>query len=448
MIDPAMNARLQGERDRARAHLNGGGPPQGKTPASWPAEIAEVGYQGLAGEVVRTIAPHSEADPAGLLAQLLAAYGSACGRHAYFVAEADRHHPNLFALLVGETGRGRKGSSRGHISGFMAPADDVWASACTASGLSSGEGLIWAVRDPIVKQNPIRDKESKEITGYEEEITDPGIDDKRLLVWESEFAGTLKVAGREGNTLSPVVRQAWDGGDLRVLTRNTPVRATAPHISVVGHVTIQELRRELSATETANGFANRFLFVCVKRARVLPEAAPIPSATLQALAGSIRDSIRYAGTIGEMRRDATARDLWHEEYARLSHGYPGMLGAATSRAEAQTMRLAMIYALLDRSPTIGIEHLRAGLEVWRYCDRSAAYVFGDALGDRLADEILRALRQREGGMTRTEIREYFGRNKRSDQIGAALDLLQEYDRVQMVSEKDTGGRPAERWMAK
>ena len=80
--------------------------------------------------------------------------------------------------------------------------------------------------------------------------------------------------------------------------------------------------------------------------------------------------------------------MWAEVYEQLSEGRPGLLGAATNRAEAQALRLQVTYALLDRSPVIRPEHVLASLAVWQYADASAKWVFGDALGDTVADEIL------------------------------------------------------------
>ena len=84
--------------------------------------------------------------------------------------------------------------------------------------------------------------------------------------------------------------------------------------------------------------------------------------------------------------------------------------------------------------------------MWQYCEDSARFIFGDALGDATGDEILRALRNRPEGMTRTEIRDYFSKNERAADIDRALSMLQEYGRVRVVQE-GTGGRPAERWFA-
>ena len=191
------------------------------------------------------------------------------------MAEADYHGTNLFTVMVGETAKGRKGSSRGHIHELFSRIDPVWANTRNMGGLSSGEGLIWAVRDPIEKTEAI--KEKGRYTGeYETVIVDAGVDDKRLLVFEPEFASVLKVMVREGSTLSPLVRQAWDTGNLRTMVKNNPAVATGAHISILGHVTKDELLKYLSDTEAGNGFANRFMWFCVRRSQVLPEGGGTP----------------------------------------------------------------------------------------------------------------------------------------------------------------------------
>ena len=119
-----------------------------------------------------------------------------------------------------------------HNSKLFAAVDPV-GSEHIVNGLSSGEGLIWAVRDAMTKGA---------------ETIEAGVDDKRLFVQESEFPSVLKVMAREGNTLSPVIRLAWDTGNLRTLTKNSPAKATDAHISILGHTTQQELLRHLNDT--------------------------------------------------------------------------------------------------------------------------------------------------------------------------------------------------------
>jgi hypothetical protein len=419
-------------------------------PDRWPDPLDESAYQGIAGELVRLIEPHSESDPVALLIQTLVAFGNIIGRKAHFRAEADSHFGNLFTCLVGTTSKGRKGSAWGQVCRPLTEVDGDWTANRVSNGLSSGEGLIWAVRDPIYKAEPIREggagKGKGRIVEYEQIEADAGVADKRLLVLESEFGSVLKVIARERNTLSAIIRQAWDTGTLRTLTKNSPAQATGAHISIVGHITRDELRRQMCETDLANGLANRFIWLCVRRSKCLPEGGAFHEVDFAPLIHSLRDAVTFARTLGELQRDDEARAIWREVYPSLSEGKLGLLGYATSRAEAQVMRLAMLYALLDRSATIRAEHLSAGLALWQYAEQSARYIFGSALGDPTADELLRALRSRPDGMTRTDIRDHFGRNKSSDEIDRSLAVL--YDAGSAVSRKDlTGGRSAEVWFA-
>jgi hypothetical protein len=162
----------------------------------------------------------------------------------------------------------------------------------------------------------------------------------------------------------------------------------------------------------------------------------------------VAEAASFAADVDEVKRDTgEARDLWHAVYPTLSEGRPGLYGAITGRAEAHAMRLAMLYALLDRERWIGPEHLKAGLALWDYCDRSARFIFGDAIGDRTADEILDALQGAgDMGMTREEIRDLFRRHKSAAEIVRALAVLQDAGRARSESQP-TAGRPAEKWFA-
>jgi hypothetical protein len=120
----------------------------------------------------------------------------------------------------------------------------------------------------------------------------------------------------------------------------------------------------------------------------------------------------------------------------------------TSRAEAHVLRLSMIYALADESATIRRPHLEAAIALWDYSARSCAFIFGETLGDPTADDLLRALRAAPDGMARSEIREHFGRNKTSNEIGRALAVLARQSLAGCITEKPDGpGRPTERWRA-
>ena len=131
-----------------------------RAPLAWPtsseaAEVSDVpslplsspAYHGLPGEIVHAIEPHSEANPAAILLQLLVVSGNIMGRGPHLCVEADEHHPNLFAVVTGETSKSRKGTSFGYSERLGKGSRPRVGQARLLTGLSSGEGLIWAVRD-------------------------------------------------------------------------------------------------------------------------------------------------------------------------------------------------------------------------------------------------------------------------------------------------------------
>jgi hypothetical protein len=409
----------------------------------WPEPPDEAAFHGLAGAMARAFEPFSEADPVALLAQMLVAFGNATGRGAYFRVEGDTHRCNEFLALVGRSSKARKGVSWGPPRRVVESIDEEYARDRIKGGLSSGEGVIWAVHDAVSTRHPV--KERGRITGYEEVESDPGVSDKRLLCVEPELASVLKRMDQQGNSLSAVLRLAWDGLDLQTLTKSSPARATGPHVSVVGHITAEELRRYLSATESANGFGNRFLWLCVQRSKALPFGGSPPATLVAGLERRFRAALDHARAAGEMGLDDDARGCWAAVYEGLSDGKPGLAGALLSRGEAHVRRLAMIYALLDCAPAVGEPHLRAALALWEYAEASVRFIFGTDTGDPLADDILRSLRASPNGLTRAEINNLLGRNQSAAAIGKALALLQQHRLAHCRQDRSTGGRPAERW---
>ncbi len=385
--------------------------------------LGEEAFHGLAGEIVRAIEPHSEADPAAILAQFLAAVGNAIGSGPCFRVEADRHACNLFAVIVGETASARKGSSWGQARRLVERADPEWADRIK-NGASSGEGLIAEVRD-----------------SQEDDVN--GVDDKRMLIVETELASVLERMSASGNTLSQMLRQAWDGGKLDALVKRDRITATGAHISLVGHITAEELRRKLTETEQANGFANRILWIYAQRSKSLPFGGNLSSVDWTPYVDRLSTvlSNKNEKTFGF---SPSARKMWAAIYEELSTTPPGLLGAVLARGPAQVRRLAVIYALLDGKSIVTAPHLRAALALWRYAADSAALIFGSALGDPTADLILTHLRESPKGLRLKGIHDALGRHRTGEEIERALQVLVANELVAAVKEK-TGGRPATRW---
>jgi hypothetical protein len=413
---------------------------------NWPEPLDPAAFYGLAGDIVKQIEPQTEADMAAILLQVLVSFGALVGRGPHVRVEGDQHHGNLFSLIVGDTAKARKGTSWSRVRELFSrlqpalgePADTGWPK--LVEGLSSGEGLKWAVRDRITK----READGATVSDVE---VDPGVADKRILVVESEFAQVLRQCARAGNTLSSTIRCAWDSGRLQTLTKNDPITATDAHISIIGHITSDELRAELTQTDSANGFANRFLFMCAKRSKSLPFGGePMPEEVISHFASRIAAAAAKARTLSAVDMSEDARAIWSAVYPKLSAGHQGLFGAVTARAEAQCLRLALTYALMDQSDTIRGDHIMASLAVWKRAEESARYIFGRSIGDPKADEIHRALQNAgNAGLTRTQISQLFSRHETTERIGVALDLLKAKGMAR-CERQQTGGAPKEVWL--
>jgi hypothetical protein len=397
------------------------------TRPEWPT-LSRAALYGLAGDIVRAIDPCTEADPAAVLASVLICFGNVVGPVPHTKVGASRHGLNEFFGIIGDTAKGRKGTSLPPVKELFDRVDTEWKQSHIVSGLSSGEGLLFAVRDDsgaVVRGMPQGD----------------GVTDKRLLVVEEEFAGTLKVMTREGNILSTMVRQAWDGGDLRILTKNNPIKATGAHISILAHGTSADLQRYLSETEAANGFANRFLWLCSRRSKLLPDGGGMPD--FAPLVHRLHDALEVATRHTEpITRDEDAAAFGRRIYGPLSEGKPGLLGAVIGRAEAHVLRLQALYAVLDCSPVIRLPHLQAAVALWAYAEASARSIFGDRLGDPVADSILDAVRNAGGdGLDREAIYNLLGRHQKATRTSAALDQLLAANLITMIKIPSDGGRP-------
>ena len=254
----------------------------------------------------------------------------------------------------------------------------------------------------------------------------------------------LKNASREISTLSPTLRSAWDGRPLQLLTRTAPARASSAHISVIGHITATELRHHLTQVELANGLANRFILVCCRRTRLLPEGGNPDPLHNTGLVPVLAGAIKHARTAGRLRLDPAARELWHHAYQQLAIAQPGIAGAICARAEAHTIRLALLYALSDGERHITPEHLQAALALYDYAARSATWAMQGATGNPLAEQIHAALLNAPDGLTRSQISDALQHNRPAEQIQQALSALTLAGRATRT-QIPTAGRPAELW---
>jgi hypothetical protein len=195
------------------------------------------------------------------------------------------------------------------------------------------------------------------------------------------------------------------------------------HIALIGHITQHEMRRHTTTIELANGYLNRILLIACRRQRLLPAGSHHDPLHCAGLARQLAAILKRAQRAGRVRLDNDARELWHDTYRQLAQPQPGIVGQITARAEAHTIRLALIYALTDGKREIGPQHLQAALALHDYAARSAAKALTGATGQPLAEQIHAALNRNPAGLTRSQISDALKHNEPAGQLDHALNAL-------------------------
>lgn len=400
-------------------------------------------FHGITGEVADAATSGKEPNKASVSLAFLTWMSAAAGRH-HFLSIGDQTHPLLInGLHVGRSMVAAKGESWAmvkrlrHAVGEMMDEDpaqataedavatpDLFAGRMHSGGLSTGEGLAVLVHDGY-------------IVGKTEHAP---IDDKRLLVVEAEFAKLLEQGKREGNTLSPIIRDLFDGGSITPATKGGYIWATEPHVVIHGAITPHELRARMDATSAYNGLMNRFLIIFAERTCLVAFPERTSDEVVQRLAVKVRDVIKFAR--GDYPRTKYAAPVTLSDEARemFANAYPdlrrrdGSTPIITSLLERRapiTMRLAGLFAVTDQTTVVRDEHMRAALAWARFHRESVAFVFGHDMSQRIESEKRREQKQKilDGipagrWVTRTFIqRDVFGKRITAKELTAALEDL-------------------------
>jgi len=220
------------------------------------------------------------------------------------------------------------------------------------------------------------------------------------------------------------------------LIKTSKIKTTDAHVCLVTHITALELKRLLDETQAFNGFANRFLWVCIRREKLVPLPQAMPEEKLQALQQEIFATLAHSCRLRQVELSPEACALWEQEYTALAQEYSGLAGSVINRGEAQVMRLALIYTLLDQSALINDNHLKSALAFWGYCERSALNLFEGRESTLLAKKrILSALAK--GLYSTTELHKALGNSISKKSLTAALQELQASGRIVAWQERSS-----------
>lgn len=401
---------------------------------------------GLVGEVAYAGSAETEANPFAIAANFIAYMSCALGRGAYMPVGNTWHHARQFTLHVGRSGRGRKGDATAlvkRIDWAIKELDKDLSPQVHAGGLSSREGLVFLIHD-----------------GYEDGKKEvQPILDKRLWVLESEFANILHQSKRDGNTLSAAMRDSWDGTSLKPATKTNRLWATDPHICISGAVTPSELLGLMASRELTNGFANRFLMFWAERTKMLAFPVSTPKYKVEELANKAAQVLDFAGAARWAEKDVMSITFSPEARKRYEYLYHVELNddssgekitALIERRAPMLLRLAMLFALCDKTTMMDVQHINAALAWVRYSVESVKFIFGSAQAEAEASEtgdtaqrIVVYLESNET-TTRSQLTTgCFNGHTPKARIDAALDELLTCNPPQIVVHEDRSqkGRP-------
>jgi hypothetical protein len=404
----------------------------------WPV-LSDKAMPGIVGDFIKLATESSEADPAAILLTFLVRFSTEIGGGCYLQIGDTKHRARFAAVIVGGSSKARKGTSASPVKRLFKYSPDLNESltfipAETSPGpFSSGEGIVHRIRDKVEEF----DKKNQEMV-----VTDPGTDDKRLFVLDEEFAGVLSVMKRDGNTLSMVIRQLFDSGNIEPLTKSSKQKVTNGHVGWVGHITLTELNAKMEDTEALNGFANRVLWTCARRAGFVSRPKPMGKKRLEVIQKRLFKIILSCQAEKKITFTEETFAIWDSVYPELSKDNPGLVGCMINRAEALTLRLSMLYALLDGSNEIRPKHLESALALWDYCRQSALFIFQAKNQNRDSEKkIIQALREKKE-MTGTEINNLFQRHLPGNKLKEILSELTASRKIVQATAKKRGrGRP-------
>lgn len=333
---------------------------------------------GILGKLVTKIAPYTEAPEVAIYTQLITIIGCSFGRVASSQVSGDKHFPNLMTLIAGDTALARKGTSLGVAIAILEEIILDFIKNNIKSGATSAEGIIHHNRDPIFE---VKDKKGK----TEKVCIDGGVTDKRLMIIETEFGSVLISMKREGNKLSTTIRDAYDSKNLSTLSKNNSVKSTNPHISIIAHITIEELKHLLNSVDIFNGFGNRFMFIYTKSDKILPEAPSIKDLDLKYEIKVLSDAIHFWDEALKsphglrFKFSPEAQALWNEVYTHfMKTPESGIIGTLLNRNLVHAKKMAIIFAMVDKKNFIGKEHLEAALAIANYSKESIRFIFKDS----------------------------------------------------------------------
>ena len=423
-------------------------------------------YHNSIREIVEVSTLNNEAVPIAVAINVMTRFSALVGPMVHLQIGDEQRKLNEFVLMVGPSGLGKGASNHGPSRIYKATEEYLALDLeyqfqagkseglkeypflkVHSGGLSSGEGLAAALDDG--------EGDGKTTATH----------DKRILIFEPEFANSMNMAQRSGNILMMVLRNAYDGVTIEPLTKRDKVRVSDPYVCLIAHITAKELTRHDQFDMLANnGMLNRFLILWQQPVREVAFPDPIPQNLVDKMAKKLADRILFARhhsheTHWKKVRDQSipvklskdAQAIWQKEYGHLLNRPDcETVKILTRRHRLHALILAALFALMDARTVIQPEDIHSALSWCEYSRQSVVYIF-NAVSDQINSEKLFSLSKKilyaigvlnlkNNQCTCTDLYNWFQRKIKKQNLHAALEMLLNHIPPLIIQSKVIRGR--------
>lgn len=390
--------------------------------------VSRDAFHGIAGQLATEVSEISGVSKEALLFQFLICFGIICEQKFYFPLGSKKISTANYLLILGSTGSSRKGTSFDNVKWFFDKYYVDFSTMKLKTGVNSGEGLINCIRDKVTIKELDKNGVEKEI------ITDQGALSKIVLFLETEFARLLKAGRREGSTVTEIFRNAWDQMPLEINTSQRQIRASEYAISLIAHITPKEFKTLINETDSSNGYLNRFLFCLIGSASPRPFPSAFEDANFNFIQ-KFQEVIKYIETTEYQKviLSDDAKILYEEYYTEFHYRNEDAFSELVTRAISHLIKLALIYAILDKSNKILPIHLKAAKAIIDHSESSIKSIFEDKIFSRKEKKLLNFLKENSGESLRGLIQsKCFSNNCSKDDLDEIKENLLSSSQIKIL----------------
>jgi hypothetical protein len=329
----------------------------------FPPPMTRKAFPGIIGEIVDIAEAQCGVSREAVAMGFLVGMGNILGRE--FVFAQGNNHLNMFAVVVGFSEEGGKGMAWNPSESLLRHIDYEWMNKRRYGSFNSGDGIVVVLRN--------NRKIPKDRTTL----------DNRLFIQTEEFSKVLKAINWANNNLEEVLCECWDcKSAINSTNKKDDFFAENPFVSIFGNTTPRALKVYLGILQQENGFGNRFLWPMVRKTRVESFPEDVGWYQHQNVLKHFGEVLEWARKLKEQAppegilmgwANDGVRDLWDS----FCKSYDKISNVLLARRKPIVLRLASNFAVFEKSLKVGVKHLEAGMEHWRYNVDSIDHNFGD-----------------------------------------------------------------------